>query len=171
MKHRLRAPSPSMAIALLALFVALGGTAYAAVTLPKNSVGTKQLKKHAVTAGKIHPAAVTSGKIKDRAIGRIKIKKTTLASLTGLPDYNVVSTVTTSTGTSLFHGYAVCPAGETAVGGGYEFDDAGSGGKIWWSIPYSSGNTGSVANDEWYVGATADAASKRLIVYADCATV
>jgi len=30
-------------IALLALFLALGGTTYAAVSLPANSVGTKQL--------------------------------------------------------------------------------------------------------------------------------
>ena len=31
-------------IALLALFIALGGTTYAATSLPKNSVGTKQLR-------------------------------------------------------------------------------------------------------------------------------
>ena len=34
--------------ASLALFVALGGTSYAAVTLPRNSVGQKQLRDHAV---------------------------------------------------------------------------------------------------------------------------
>jgi hypothetical protein len=39
--------------ATLALFLALGGAAYAATQLPKNSVGTKQLKKGAVTAAKI----------------------------------------------------------------------------------------------------------------------
>lgn len=42
----------SNAIACVALFVALGGVAYAAV-LPKNSVGTKQLKKNAVTSAKV----------------------------------------------------------------------------------------------------------------------
>jgi hypothetical protein len=31
-------------IAYLALFVALGGTSYAAVSLPGNSVGTRQLR-------------------------------------------------------------------------------------------------------------------------------
>ena len=35
-------------IALLALFVALGGTSYAAIKLPANSVGTKQIKRGAV---------------------------------------------------------------------------------------------------------------------------
>jgi hypothetical protein len=40
-------------IGLVALFVALGGTSYAAIKLPANSVGTKQLKKDAVTLKKI----------------------------------------------------------------------------------------------------------------------
>ena len=51
-------PSPALVISLLALFVALGGTSYAAITaLPKNSVGTKQIKNGAVTAKKISPSA------------------------------------------------------------------------------------------------------------------
>jgi hypothetical protein len=40
-------------IATLALFLALGGAAVAATQLPRNSVGTGQLKPEAVTAGKI----------------------------------------------------------------------------------------------------------------------
>jgi hypothetical protein len=39
--------------ATLALFLALGGAAYAATQLPRNSVGTAQLQREAVTAGKI----------------------------------------------------------------------------------------------------------------------
>jgi hypothetical protein len=53
---RLR-PSPALVVATVALIVALGGTSYAAFTLPKNSVGTKQLKNNAVTLVKIAPAA------------------------------------------------------------------------------------------------------------------
>lgn len=41
------------AVAYLALFIALGGTGYAATRLPKNSVGTAQLKNGAVTAAKV----------------------------------------------------------------------------------------------------------------------
>jgi hypothetical protein len=64
MKRRLRAPSPAMVIALIALFVALGGSSYAAINaLPKNSVGAKQLKKNAVTGVKIKKGAVTASKI------------------------------------------------------------------------------------------------------------
>ena len=55
-------------IALLALFIALGGTTYAATALPKNSVGTKQLKKNAVTALKIKVGAVTNAKIGKNAV-------------------------------------------------------------------------------------------------------
>jgi hypothetical protein len=41
------------AVAYAALFVALGGTSYAAIKLPPNSVGTRQLKRGAVTASKV----------------------------------------------------------------------------------------------------------------------
>jgi hypothetical protein len=40
-------------VALLALFVALAGTSYAAVELPAGSVGKKQLKRNAVTSPKV----------------------------------------------------------------------------------------------------------------------
>ena len=55
-------------MATIAVFVALGGGAYAAVTLPVNSVGTKQLKKGAVTNKKIGKSAVTSAKVKNRSL-------------------------------------------------------------------------------------------------------
>ena len=45
-------------IGLLALFIALGGTSYAAVRLPAASVGTAQIKNKAVTTGKLAPSAV-----------------------------------------------------------------------------------------------------------------
>jgi hypothetical protein len=53
LRARLRRPTPATVIALVALFVALGGTGYAALKLPKNSVGTAQLKNNAVTGAKV----------------------------------------------------------------------------------------------------------------------
>ena len=45
--------SPSLVISIVALIVALGGTAYAGVQLGKNSVGTPQLKNGAVKTSKL----------------------------------------------------------------------------------------------------------------------
>jgi hypothetical protein len=45
--------SPALIVACLALLVAVGGTSYAQVGLPANSVGTKQLKNGAVVASKV----------------------------------------------------------------------------------------------------------------------
>ena len=54
---------PGNAVAYAALFVALSGTAYAATTLPANSVGTKQIKNGAVTGAKIKNGSVTTAGI------------------------------------------------------------------------------------------------------------
>jgi hypothetical protein len=50
-------------ISSVAVFLVLGGAAFAAVKLPKNSVGTKQLKNNAVTTAKIKDGAVTASKV------------------------------------------------------------------------------------------------------------
>jgi hypothetical protein len=50
LRHR---PSPAIVIACVALLLALGGVSWAATALPRNSVGTAQLKNNAVTSGKV----------------------------------------------------------------------------------------------------------------------
>lgn len=66
----MRRPTISYAnvVATLALFIALGGVSWAAVKLPKNSVGSKQIKKNAVTSAKIKKNSIVSSKIKNGAI-------------------------------------------------------------------------------------------------------
>jgi hypothetical protein len=58
-----------LVISLIALFVALGGTTYAATSLPANSVGTPQIKNKAVTAAKIntHGLKIQNAKSADTA--------------------------------------------------------------------------------------------------------
>ena len=46
------------AIALAALFVALGGTSYAAFSLPAGSVGARQLRNHSITAIKFDAGSI-----------------------------------------------------------------------------------------------------------------
>jgi hypothetical protein len=59
MVGRARTHLQSNIVGYLALFVALGGTSYAAVSLPNNSVGTKQLRNGAVTASKVKAHSLT----------------------------------------------------------------------------------------------------------------
>lgn len=51
-------------IATLALFLALGGGAYAAFKLPKNSVGSKQIKAGAVNSSKVAEGSLLAGDFK-----------------------------------------------------------------------------------------------------------
>src|SRR5215216_2414192 len=52
-------PSPTMIVACVSLVVSLGGVSYAAGVLPKNSVGSKQLRKGAVQPSKVAPRAIS----------------------------------------------------------------------------------------------------------------
>jgi hypothetical protein len=49
-----------MVVACMALVVALGGTGYAAITLPRNSVGSKQLRANAVTGAKVRDGSLAA---------------------------------------------------------------------------------------------------------------
>ena len=60
---RLGRPSPALVVSIIALIVALGGTSYAAFSVPRDSVGSRQLRKNAVTTKKIANGAVTGAKI------------------------------------------------------------------------------------------------------------
>ncbi len=72
--HRLPSslPSPAMLVALIALFVAFGGSAYAVkktTAAPANSVVTKSIKKGAVTRLKLANGAVGATQILPGAVG------------------------------------------------------------------------------------------------------
>ncbi len=63
MRRTVRArPSPSLVISVIALFVAIGGTAYA---LGRGDVKTRNIAKGAVTKSKLDGGAVTTKKVKN----------------------------------------------------------------------------------------------------------
>ncbi|MGB2874319.1 MAG: hypothetical protein WBB76_02475, partial [Gaiellaceae bacterium] len=68
-------------IALLALFLALGGTTFAATGYPANIIGAKQLKKNAVTTPKIKNGAVTGAKIAKNTITGANVLESSLAKV------------------------------------------------------------------------------------------
>lgn len=75
-------PSPSLVISLLALFVALSGTA---VALSKNSVGSKQIKSKAVKSKHIKNGSVTGLDVKDESLAAKDLDPEALGGLQGPP--------------------------------------------------------------------------------------
>jgi hypothetical protein len=74
MKRILRSrPSPAMVLAFIALLVALGSSAYAQLRIPRNSVGTAQLKRNAVRNSDIFRGAVSTSKLRNSAVTNSKL--------------------------------------------------------------------------------------------------
>jgi hypothetical protein len=57
----------------LALFIALGGTGYAAVALPSNSVGASQIRTNAVGRSEVRTDAVGKSEIRASAVGKSEV--------------------------------------------------------------------------------------------------
>ena len=70
----------SNGVAYVALFVALGGTSYAAFSLPHGSVGTVQLRNGAVTAKKVANGSITPIKLDHKLIGGSVLHWATVAA-------------------------------------------------------------------------------------------
>ena len=71
-------------VSSMALFIALGGTSYA-LTLPRNSVGSQQIRGGAVRASEVQSGAVRSSEVKDRSLGVRDLSVTARRSLKGQP--------------------------------------------------------------------------------------
>lgn len=137
--------TPALVVATAALMVALAGSGYAALAIPKHSVGTPQLKPHAVTATKIVPGA-----------GVVLF-------------YTRASTTVFVAAGSVGGGYATCPKRTYAIGGGVGTNGV-AGISVTESLPYDSAtHSYSGAADSWsvYVANGGDRAQP-IEVYAVC---
>ena len=103
-------PSPAMIVAIIALFAALSGSAYAA--LGKNSVGSRQLKQKAVTTGKIANNAITSVKV---AKGSLTGEDININALGTVP--NATSAASAGNSNTVNGHFASCPSGTTLIRG------------------------------------------------------
>jgi hypothetical protein len=74
-------PSYASVTATLALFISLGGGAYAAGAFPANSVGAKQIKKSAVERAKIKNNAVDGSKVLDNSLTGDDVNEAKLAKV------------------------------------------------------------------------------------------
>ena len=162
-------PRPTYAnvTATLALFVALGGGAYAAASLPVNSVGTKQLKNNAVVGSKIKNGSLTGrdlslpslGKVPAAAVAdRAALDKATYKTVTGTAAASTAATAATAT----------CDAGQHVIGGGVRLDPPGIG-VVNDSFPDANGTAWTARIGNASNGASA--APLSFAVYAICTAV
>lgn len=145
-------PSPALVVASIALLVALGGTSYAAVTLPRNSVGPAQLRI----------GAVTSLKVRNASLRTVDLAPATRLALTGQagpqgpqgePGLSGVEIVQASSSfdSSPERKLVVdCPAGKRLVGGG-----AGAWGRamIWITRNVALTASHPIDEDSWLAAA------------------
>lgn len=163
-----RWPSPATLLSLVALFVALGGTSYAAIT-----VTSKDVKDNSLASADVRDGSLTGKDVKDRSLTALDVRGGLPAGEpgargpqgergpqgdpgvqgpagpkgdTGTVDTSafyskaesdkrflrgtvvVVSTFAESVAAEEFAtGYATCPKGHQAVGGGIDFDGVFSG--------------------------------------------
>jgi hypothetical protein len=115
-------------VSTLCIFVLLGGGAYAATRLPKNSVGTKQLKNGAVTGAKVKAGSLPVSSFKE---GQLPLGTIGPVGPKGEPGATNVLTyegeITVVPGDTSESRAAACPSGQTATGGGYTFEESPAG--------------------------------------------
>jgi hypothetical protein len=93
-----RRPSPAMLVALLALFVALGGSTYAATKIRARdirtgAVGSRAIANNAIRSRDIRNAVVTGTDVRDNSLTNADIDNNTLRALSA----NTATTATTAT--------------------------------------------------------------------------
>jgi hypothetical protein len=111
MQAGIKRPSPAMVVAVIALILALTGTAFAA-GLGKNTVGTKQLKNKSVTSGKIANNAVTGAKVASNSLTGADINVAALGTVPSATN----GTNAANAGTVGGHA-AACPGGTLLIRG------------------------------------------------------
>jgi hypothetical protein len=94
-------PSPAMIVALLALFVALGGSSYAAVKISardikRGAVGTRAIANESVRSADIHNATVSGADVADNSLTNADIDNTNLSAQTA-ESANTATRATTAT--------------------------------------------------------------------------
>jgi hypothetical protein len=112
-------------ISCLALFLALGGTAFAATHLDKNSVGTKQLKANSVTNAKVKDGSLLAQDFKTGQLPKGEPGPTGDRGPQGAPGATNVVVRYGEEGKPKQHeeaeSNAKCLPGEAVTGGGFDF--------------------------------------------------
>lgn len=119
-----RLPKPATVVAVVALIAALTGTAVAArdaIKLPKNSVGSRQLKKKSVTTGKLANNSITSRNVVDHSLTGEDIRLSALGTVPSASNSGHAGNADAISGHP-----AACPDGTTLIRG-VCFDSSANG--------------------------------------------
>jgi hypothetical protein len=100
-----RRPSPAMLVALLALFVALGGSSYAAVKIgardiKRGAVGTRAIANESIRSADIHNATISGADVKDDSLTNADIDNASLSAATARSADTAAHASTATTATS-----------------------------------------------------------------------
>jgi hypothetical protein len=169
MRIFLRRPSPALVVSCVALGLALGGTGYATVlNVPKNSVGTAQLKTGAVTTKKVKDGTLLKNDFKPGQLPAGSPGPQGPAGPPGISGLQRFDVLSTSSSSSPKTAIATCPSGKRPVGGGARV--IGNGANVVSIIE----NFPDSDNVHWNAKASevvATAQTWQLQAYALCATV
>jgi hypothetical protein len=152
---RVRPPSPALVVACLALAISLSGTAFAVATaLPRNSVGTAQLKTGAVNSAKVKNASLRAADFAPGQIPRGPQGPAGPAGPAGVSGVQLISGSGASNSTSPKTQQQDCPSGKRAVGGGAVLTGTVTNTFLWTSRPTDAG-TGWIASGRESTGGNA----------------
>jgi hypothetical protein len=178
MRRIVRLPSPAMVVALIALFVALGGSAYAAKKIGAKqirtgAVGSRAVKNHSLAGTDIRNNSLGPGTIAEQALDTSKFKVVPRARVAGGVPKNTIGARELGAVTRRFGAVKAvangaagsaavdCKKGEIVVGGGGRWGDNIGGLTLSTSYATSDGS--------WTVaGANTSGAPRRLQAFAMC---
>jgi len=157
-----------MVVACLAFAISLSGTAFAVSTaLPRNSVGTIQLKSNAVNSAKVKNASLRAADFAPGQIPRGPQGPAGPAGRAGASGLQMISGSGVSNSNSPKTQQQDCPSGKKAIGGGAVLTGVTTNTFLWTSRPTDAGtgwiaagrestggNAGSWAVQTWVVCAT-----------------
>jgi hypothetical protein len=153
-------------VAVMALFLALGGGAYAALKVKANSVGTKQLKDNAVTGDKVKDGSLAKGDFGNGQLPQGPKGEQGPAGPVSVvikrgPDSNIANNAAGAA-------HVDCPAGMSVSGGGGNFDGT-IGSDLNQSFPIDGPDADTLPDDAWQVnGNNTSGTARNIRAYVVC---
>src|SRR5829696_6741477 len=133
-RSRVALPSPSMAVALTALFVALGGVGYAAAV-----IGSAQIKNNSVQSKDIRNRTISGKDVKGNSLRGIQINEASLGQVPSAAGAGAAQTAETAQTAQNAQNLGGSPASDYARNGAEAVRVVGASGQIPFNTGWGSG--------------------------------